>query len=94
MKDQQNPVYRSGEGVGSIFWTMNIDDIAANAPGFQSAELFYHDCKASVKIDKATGNMTYSKFDYNFDMDISIKMLATLNAKAALTVIEEYVIEY
>ncbi len=94
MKDQQNPVYRSGEGVGSIFWTMNIDDIASNAPGFQSAELFYHDCKASVKIDKATGNMTYSKFDYNFDMDISIKMLATLNAKAAMTVIEEYVIEY
>ena len=94
MKDQQNPVYRSGEGVGSIFWTMNIEDIAANAPGFQSAELYYYDCVATVKIDKATGNMTYSKFDYNFDMDVSIKMLATLNAKAAMTVIEEYVIEY
>ena len=94
MKDQNNPVYRSGEGVGSIFWTMNIDDIAANAPGFQSAELNYYNCKATAKIDKATGNMTYSKFDYNFDMDISIKMLATLNAKASMTVIEEYVIEY
>lgn len=94
MKDQANPVYRSGEGVGSIFWTMNIDDIAANAPGFQSAELNYYNCKATAKIDKATGNMTYSKFDYNFDMDISIKMLATLNAKASMTVIEEYVIEY
>lgn len=94
MKDQQNPVYRSGEGVGSIFWTMNIDDIANNAPGFQGAELSYYNCKATVKIDKATGNMTYSKFDYNFDMDISIKMLATLNAKASMTVIEEYVIEY
>ena len=94
MKDQANPVYRSGEGVGSIFWTMNIDDIAANAPGFQSAELNYYNCKATAKIDKATGNMTYSKFDYNFDMDVSIKMLATLNAKASLTVIEEYVIEY
>ena len=94
MKDQQNPVYRSGEGVGSIFWTMNIEDIANNAPGFQGAELSYYNCKATVKIDKATGNMTYSKFDYNFDMDVSIKMLATLNAKASLTVIEEYVIEY
>ena len=94
MKDQQNPVYRSGEGVGSIFWTMNIEDIANNAPGFQGAELSYYNCKATAKIDKATGNMTYSKFDYNFDMDVSIKVLATLNAKASLTVIEEYVIEY
>ncbi|MBE6786494.1 MAG: hypothetical protein E7538_09750 [Ruminococcaceae bacterium] len=94
LKDQLNPVYRSGEGVGSIFWTMNIDDIANNAPGFQSAELSYYNCTATAKIDKATGNMTYSKFNYNFDMDITIKMLGTLNAKAALTVIEEYVIEY
>lgn len=94
MKDQQNPVYRSGEGVGSIFWTMNIDDIANNAPGFQSADLSYYNCTASVKIDKATGNMVYSKFDYNFDMDIVIKMGLTLNAKAAMTVIEEYTIEY
>lgn len=94
MKDQKNPVYRSGEGVGSIFWTMNIDDIASNAPGFQSAELSYYDCTASVKIDKATGNMIYSKFNYNYDMDIAIKMLATLNAKASMTVIEEYTIEY
>ncbi len=94
LKDQLNPVYRSGEGVGSIFWTMNIDDIANNAPGFQSAELSYYNCTATAKIDKATGNMTYSKFNYNFDMDITIKMLGTLNAKAAMTVIEEYVIEY
>lgn len=94
MKDQMNPVYRSGEGVGSIFWTMNIDDIANNAPGFQGAELSYYNCTATAKIDKATGNMTYTKFNYNFDMDVSIKVLATLNAKASLTVIEEYVIEY
>lgn len=94
MKDQKNPVYRSGEGVGSIFWTMNIDDIANNAPGFQSAELSYYNCTATVKIDKATGNMIYSKFDYNFDMDVSIKMLATLNALASMEVIEEYTIEY
>lgn len=94
MKDQMNPVYRSGEGVGSIFWTMNIDDIANNAPGFESAELSYYNCTATAKIDKATGNMTYSKFDYNFDMDVSIKMLVSLNAKASMTVIEEYVIEY
>ena len=94
MKDQQNPVYRSGEGVGSIFWTMNIDDIANNAPGFQSGELYYYNCTASVKIDKATGNMIYSKFNYNYTMDIVIKMLGTLNAKADMTVIEEYTIEY
>ena len=94
MKDQQNPVYRSGEGVGSIFWTMNIDDIANNAPGFQSGELFYYNCTATVKIDKATGNMIYSKFNYNYTMDIVIKMLGTLNAKADMTVIEEYTIEY
>lgn len=94
MKDQMNPVYRSGEGVGSIFWTMNIDDIANNVPGLQKAELSYYDCVATAKIDKATGNMTYSKFDYNFDMILEVKMLATLSANAAMTVIEEYVIEY
>lgn len=94
MKDQQNPVYRSGEGVGSIFWTMNIDDIANNAPGFESAQLSYYDCTATAKIDKATGNMTYSKFLYNFDMDVKIKMVVSLQALASLSVEEEYIIEY
>ena len=94
MKDQVNPVYRSGEGVGSIFWTMNIDDIANNAPGFESAQLSYYNCTATAKIDKATGNMTYSKFIYNFDMDVKIKMVVSLQAVASLTVDEEYVIEY
>ncbi len=94
MKNQVNPVYRSGEGVGSIFWTMNIDDIASNAPGFESAELSYYDCTATAKIDKATGNMTYSKFLYNFDMDVKIKMVVSLQALASLSVEEEYVIEY
>lgn len=94
MKDQKNPVYRSGEGVGSIFWTMNIEDIANNAPGFESGELSYYNCTATAKIDKATGNMTYSKFIYNFDMDVKIKMIVSLQAIASLTVEEEYVIEY
>ncbi len=96
MKDQVNPGYRSGEGVGSIFWTMNPDSIAENLPVGQveKSEFRYYDCTATAKIDKATGNMTYSKFIYNFDMDLSIKMGLTLNALASLTVDEEYVIEY
>ena len=94
MKDQMNPVYRSGEGVGSIFWTMNIDDIANNVPGLEKAELSYYDCKATAKIDKATGNMTYSYFDYDFDMNLDVKMVVSLHAGASMTVIEEYVIEY
>ncbi|MBQ3137464.1 MAG: hypothetical protein IJB74_08295 [Clostridia bacterium] len=96
MKDQLNPVYRGGEGVGSIFWTMNPDSIAENLPVGQveKSDFSYYNCTATAKIDKATGNMTYSKFIYNFDMDISIKMGLTLNAKASLTVDEEYVMEY
>ncbi len=96
MKDQMNPVYRSGEGVGSIFWTMDTGSIANNLPmgEVEKADLSYYNCTATAKIDKATGNMTYSKFIYNFDMDIAIKMGLSLNAKASLTVDEEYVIEY
>lgn len=94
MKDQLNPVYRSGEGVGSIFWTMNIDDIANNVPGLQKSELSYYNCSATAKIDKATGNMTYSKFDYTFDMNLEIKMLGTLTANGTINVVEEYTIEY
>lgn len=94
MKDQMNPVYRGGEGVGSIFWTMNIDDIANNVPGLEKAELSYYDCVATAKIDKATGNMTYSKFVYNFDMILDVKMVVSLHAEASLTVDEEYVMEY
>ncbi len=96
MKDQANPVYRGGEGVGSIFWTMNPDSIAENLPvgEVEKFELFYYNCTATAKIDKATGNMTYSKFIYNFDMDFGIKLGLSLNAKASLTVDEEYVIEY
>ena len=94
MKDQMNPVYRGGEGVGSIFWTMNIDDIANNVPGLEKAELSYYDCVATAKIDKATGNMTYTKFVYNFDMVLDVKMVVSLHALASLTVDEEYVMTY
>lgn len=94
MKDQTNPTYRGGEGVGSIFWTMNKDDIANNLPGMEKCDLIYHDCTATAKIDKATGNMTYSKFLYNFDMDIGVKMIVSLTAFASLSVEEEYTIEY
>lgn len=94
MKDQMNPVYRGGEGVGSIFWTMNIDDIANNVPGLQKADLSYYNCSATAKIDKATGNMTYSKFDYSFDMILDVKMVVALHAEASMNVIEEYVMEY
>lgn len=96
MKDQVNPVYRGGEGVGSIFWTMNPDSISENLPvgEVEKSDFSYYDCTATAKIDKATGNMTYSRFIYNFDMDISIKMGLTLNALASLTVDEEYVMEY
>ena len=96
MKDQLNPVYRGGEGVGSIFWTMDPNSISENLPvgEVEKFDLFYHDCVATAKIDKATGNMTYSKFVYNFDMDFGIKLGLSLTAKASLTVDEEYVMEY
>lgn len=96
MKDQQNPVYRGGEGVASIFWTMDPGSISENLPvgEVEKFDLYYYDCVATAKIDKATGNMTYSKFVYNFDMDFGIKLGLSLNAKASLTVDEEYVIEY
>ncbi len=96
MKDQLNPVYRAGEGVGSIFWTMDPNSISNNMPvgKVEKSDFSYYNCTATAKIDKATGNMTYSKFIYNFDMDISIKMGLSLNAKASLTVDEEYVMEY
>ncbi len=96
MKDQMNPVYRSGEGVGSIFWTMNVEDISNNLPigQVEKSDLSYYNCTATAKIDKATGNMIYSRFIYNFDMDIGIKLGLSLNAKASLTVDEEYVMEY
>ncbi len=96
MKDQLNPTYRGGEGVGSIFWTMDPNSISNNLPVGQveKSDLSYYNCTATAKIDKATGNMTYSKFVYNFDMDLSIKMGLTLNALASLTVDEEYVMEY
>ncbi len=96
MKDQLNPVYRGGEGVGSIFWTMNPGSISDNLPvgEVEKCDFSYYNCTATAKIDKATGNMTYSRFIYNFDMDISIKMGLTLNALASLTVDEEYVMEY
>ncbi len=96
MKDQLNPTYRGGEGVGSIFWTMNPQSISDNLPvgEVEKCDFSYYNCTATAKIDKATGNMTYSKFIYNFDMDISIKLGLSLNALASLTVDEEYVMEY
>lgn len=94
INNQIDPPHDSGTGINAIFWVMNKEDISANVPGLQSCELDYHDCTVTAKIDKATGNMTYAKYSFYFDINVSIKMLATLNASVKILVDEEYVIAY
>lgn len=94
LNPETNPVYGSGLKTNAVFWVMNPEDIAANVPGLQSFNLEYHDCKVTAKIDKATGNMTYAFYEFRFDIDVSIKVLATLNAGVDVAVDEEYVIVY
>ncbi len=91
---EDNPVPDSGVKTNAIFWVMNPEDISANVPGLQSCNLAYHDCKVTAKIDKATGNMTYAFYEFRFDIDVAIKVLATLNAGVDVAVDEEYVIAY
>ncbi len=94
LNPETNPVYDSGLKTNAVFWVMNPDDISENVPGLQSCNIDYHDCTVTAKIDKATGNMTYAKYNFYFDIDVSIKMLATLNAAVDVLVDEEYVIAY
>lgn len=91
---QTDPTPDSGTGINAIFWVMNKEDISANVPGLQSCTLDYHDCTVTAKIDKATGNMTYAKYSFNFDINVSIKLLATLDAGVGVLVDEEYVMTY
>lgn len=94
INNQIDPPHDSGTGINAIFWVMNKEDISANVPGLQSCELNYHDCTVTAKIDKATGNMTYAKYNFYFDINVSVKMIATLNASVKILVDEEYVMAY
>lgn len=91
---QTDPTPDSGTGTNAIFWVMNKEDISANVPGLQSCTIDYHDCTVTAKIDKATGNMTYAKYNFYFDIAVSIKVLATLDAGVNVLVDEEYVMTY
>lgn len=91
---EQDPVPDSGLKTNAIFWVMNPATISENVPGMQSSSVAYHDCKVTAKIDKATGNMTYALYEFRFDIDVTIKVLATLNAGVDVAVDEEYVIAY
>lgn len=92
LNSDEDPVYKSGEGVNSVFWVVNKDDIANNVPGLESSKLVYHDCVVIAKIDKATGNMTYAKYNFNFDFDLVVKIFG--NVFATINVEEEYAIAY
>lgn len=94
LNPETDPVSDSGVGTNAIFWVMDTETISENVPGMQSCSVAYHDCKVTAKIDKATGNMTYALYEFRFDVDISIKVLATLNAGVDVAVDEEYVIAY
>ncbi len=91
---ETDPVPDSGLKTNAIFWIMDPAKIADNVPGLQSSSVAYHDCKVTAKIDKATGNMTYAFYEFRFDIDVAIKVLATLNAGVDVAVDEEYVIAY
>lgn len=94
LNPENDPVPDSGLKTNAIFWVMNPATIAENVPGMQSCSVVYHDCKVTAKIDKATGNMTYALYEFRFDIDVTIKVLATLNAGVDAAVDEEYVIAY
>ena len=83
-----------GTGCANAFNVINADDVYSNASVVQNFTCKYYDAKIECKIEKATGNLVAATYTLPIIMNVSAKVLVTLDAQVGMTFIDDYTIAY
>lgn len=83
-----------GSGCANAFNVINPDEVYSAASVVQNFSCKYYDAKIECKIDKATGNMVAATYTLPIIMQVTAKVLMTLDAQVGMTFIDDYTIAY
>lgn len=90
-KDCTDP---QGTGCDAAFNIMRAEDVYSAAKVVQNFSVDYHDAVIECKIEKATGNLVWSKHTLPMIMHVTAKVIMTLDAQVGMTFIDDYSITY
>lgn len=84
----------TGTGCDSAFNIMRADDVYEAASMVQKFSVKYYDAVIECKIDKATGNMVSATYTLPMIMQVTAKVIVSIDAQVGMTFIDDYTIEY
>lgn len=90
-KDCTDP---QGTGCDAAFNIMKADDVYSAAKVVQNFSVDYHDAVIECKIEKATGNLVWSKHTLPMIMHVTAKVIVSLDAQVGMTFIDDYSVTY
>ncbi len=90
-KESKDP---TTNGVGSAFTIMKGEEIKQAASVVQDFSVTYYDATIEAKIEKSTGNMVHTLYTLPSILNVTAKVLVTLDAQVGMTFIDDYSIEY
>lgn len=83
-----------GNGTASAFNIILREEVMEAAKVVQNFSIKYYDATIVCKIDKATGNMVSATYTLPMIMDVTAKVLISVDATIGMTFIDDYTIEY
>ena len=85
-----------GTACAGSFNTIRTQDVYDNVPSglIQNFSATYHDAQIEATIDKATGNMTAATYTLPITLNVTAKVIVTLDATVGMKFIHDYTIEY
>lgn len=83
-----------GTGAASAFNTIKADDVYNNAKVVTNFSAKYYDATINCKIDKATGNMIAATYTLPIILNVTAKVVVSLDAQVGMTFEHDYTITY
>ena len=88
----KNPAENTG--VCSVMQEVDLEKVQELVDIVKSCETEYYDCKIECIIEKDTGNMIYAKYTQPMVLNITTQRLTQLEAVFAMSIENEFEIEY
>lgn len=83
-----------GTGCAAAFNTIKADDVYNNAKVVTAFNAKYYDATINCKIDKATGNMIAATYTLPIILNVTAKVVVSLDAQVGMTFEHDYTITY
>lgn len=84
----------TNSGCANAFNVINPDEVYSAASVVQNFSCKYYGAKIECKVDKATGNIVAATYTLPIIMQVTAKVLVTLDAQVGMTFIDDYTIAY